>query len=311
MANYTDQECIICNKKFTDGDDIVVCPECGTPYHRECYSQEGKCVNTVLHEKKKSWSDQKAEEPIKCSLCNAENPPGSFICERCGSSLLKGMEEPQGQSDNKSTGQNGGFSGFTGFSFDPNDRYCGLDPHEKITDNVNVEEAADFIGTNVPYYLMLFKRMRDTGKNMTINAVCILFPQFYFAHRKMMIEALAVIILSSILSIPSMLYAFSAVDAPLRFISNDVMETNAFLFITRISNYLSLAINLLTCLFANRLYMGRMKRKIGQIKAHESDLANVKNSITLAGGTSTIYLLVALAAQFIASAIITFTFLKI
>ena len=44
MANYTGK-CFSCGEVFKDGDDIVVCPECGTPYHRECYLKEGKCIN--------------------------------------------------------------------------------------------------------------------------------------------------------------------------------------------------------------------------------------------------------------------------
>ena len=29
--DYRGQHCPICGKEFCDGDDIVVCPECGTP----------------------------------------------------------------------------------------------------------------------------------------------------------------------------------------------------------------------------------------------------------------------------------------
>ena len=34
---YTGIPCAACGKKFTAEDDVVVCPECGTPYHRACY----------------------------------------------------------------------------------------------------------------------------------------------------------------------------------------------------------------------------------------------------------------------------------
>ena len=51
MANYTGKKCFSCGEVFKDGDDIVVCPECGTPYHRECYLKEGKCINDALHER--------------------------------------------------------------------------------------------------------------------------------------------------------------------------------------------------------------------------------------------------------------------
>lgn len=57
VSNFTGSKCIICENEFNDNDDIVVCPECGTPYHRECYQKEGKCVNVRLHDQGKSWSD--------------------------------------------------------------------------------------------------------------------------------------------------------------------------------------------------------------------------------------------------------------
>ena len=32
MADYTGKKCIVCGGVFSENDDIVVCPECGTPY---------------------------------------------------------------------------------------------------------------------------------------------------------------------------------------------------------------------------------------------------------------------------------------
>ena len=311
MANYTDHECIICKEKFKDSDDIVVCPECGTPYHRECYLKEGKCINTVLHEEKKSYTEQKTAEPKKCPVCMAENSPEAFICERCGSSLLSGMEDDSRQEQDFEQASQHNSGGFTGFTFDPNDKYCGLDPNEMLTEDINVEEAAEFVGTNIPYYLMLFKRMKDTGKKITFNLVCILFPQFFFAHRKMMLESFAVILLSSILSIPAMLYAFSVMEMPLRFISSNALDTPIFLFLMKAANYGSLLINVLTCFFGNWLYMRHMKKKISIIKNTETDYANIRSRIAISGGTSVPYLIIAFVAQFIASAIITFAFLKL
>ena len=54
MSNFTGSKCIICENEFNDNDDIVVCPECGTPYHRECYQKEGKCVNVDFMTKAKA-----------------------------------------------------------------------------------------------------------------------------------------------------------------------------------------------------------------------------------------------------------------
>ena len=34
MADYKNKKCVVCKELFSDYDDIVVCPECGAPYHR-------------------------------------------------------------------------------------------------------------------------------------------------------------------------------------------------------------------------------------------------------------------------------------
>ena len=208
MANFTGFECIICKEKFTDHDDIVVCPQCGTPYHRECYAKEGRCVNTKLHEENKSFAQQQAEadaeEQKKCSYCNTLNKPHAIICENCGASLVENLNFGSNQQNyNNSETQSGSQNiNFNGFSFNPQDKYCGLDPEETFDEEISVSEAADFIGTNTPYYLMLFKRMKETGKKITLNIVCIFVPQLYFASRKMWIETIITIFLTTILSSP-------------------------------------------------------------------------------------------------------------
>ena len=47
--NYKIYKCPVCNIQFDDDADVVVCPECGTPHHRECYIQNGKCINADKH----------------------------------------------------------------------------------------------------------------------------------------------------------------------------------------------------------------------------------------------------------------------
>ena len=42
-------ECPVCSVEFADKDDVVVCPDCGTPHHRSCYAQNGQCANLLLH----------------------------------------------------------------------------------------------------------------------------------------------------------------------------------------------------------------------------------------------------------------------
>ena len=49
MPSYKNEKCPVCNQEFKDGDDIVTCPVCGTPHHRECYKKIGHCFNEDKH----------------------------------------------------------------------------------------------------------------------------------------------------------------------------------------------------------------------------------------------------------------------
>ena len=54
--DYKGIKCPVCEKPFTENDDIVVCPTCGAPYHRACYMEKGACIFTDLHEAGKDWA---------------------------------------------------------------------------------------------------------------------------------------------------------------------------------------------------------------------------------------------------------------
>ena len=61
---YTGEKCPVCGKNFVEGDDIVVCPVCGTPHHRDCYNLHNACANEGLHAENFEWKPEaKAEEP--------------------------------------------------------------------------------------------------------------------------------------------------------------------------------------------------------------------------------------------------------
>ncbi len=100
MPKYYGQPCTSCGKPLTEKDDIVVCPECGSPYHRECYNKEGRCINTELHDKGLTWqpvpaADEHAEHrTVKCAVCGADNDSQSAFCSKCGAPI--NMEKATG-----------------------------------------------------------------------------------------------------------------------------------------------------------------------------------------------------------------------
>ncbi|MBQ7117161.1 MAG: DUF2628 domain-containing protein [Clostridia bacterium] len=90
---YTNQICDGCGKIFTADDDIVVCPECATPQHRECYKNHGGCVNSHKHGDSFTWTGAEIITPavplpektktIPCPNCGYGNPEGSDHCKQC------------------------------------------------------------------------------------------------------------------------------------------------------------------------------------------------------------------------------------
>ena len=59
---FTEYKCPVCDKQFKKGDDVVVCPECGTPHHRECYEKEGHCHFADKHGADFSFEKEQLEE---------------------------------------------------------------------------------------------------------------------------------------------------------------------------------------------------------------------------------------------------------
>ena len=45
MADYKGNTCPVCKQKFKEADDIVVCPDCGTPYHAN--AGKGRCLRDI------------------------------------------------------------------------------------------------------------------------------------------------------------------------------------------------------------------------------------------------------------------------
>ena len=47
--DYLGLKCGVCGKYFKEDDDVVVCPDCGTPSHRVCYKENQGCPNVDKH----------------------------------------------------------------------------------------------------------------------------------------------------------------------------------------------------------------------------------------------------------------------
>lgn len=193
---FTQFTCPVCEKRFVNGDDVVVCPECGTPHHRECYEQEGHCFNEDKHAQGFYFEAAQADnaeaedgnsDTILCPNCKEENEKTDFFCRKCGYPLgAQDRQTNQGQEQNRQNqSQQGTPFGFGGAGMPPfNDPMAGLHNDEEVAENVKAGEAAKFIGKSTQYYLPVFKRLQTQNSGRFCFSAFV-FSGAYFIYRKM------------------------------------------------------------------------------------------------------------------------------
>lgn len=184
--DYKGHVCPVCNKPFEKGDDVVVCPDCGTPHHRDCYEEKGHCINLNRHRenydyKRECEVNNVENEEIICSACGAKNPADSRFCNACGKPLTSQQDTTYTappQSENTANPQ-GGFGG--AFVLDP---LGGVKADEDLGEGVKAGEAAKFIKASTPYYIPQFKQLKEKGRTR-FSFVGFIFGGGWMLYRKM------------------------------------------------------------------------------------------------------------------------------
>lgn len=79
MPSYENEKCPVCGRLFGENDDIVTCPVCGTPHHRECYNRLEHCANADRHGS--GFEYKKSPRPVSPQEYAAKNgtPVGAFF----------------------------------------------------------------------------------------------------------------------------------------------------------------------------------------------------------------------------------------
>lgn len=284
ILNFIGEKCAACGDVFGEDDDVVVCPECGTPHHRNCYMSAGKCANAEYHAIQKKWEREKKNDRVfsVCPICHFPNSNDAEFCERCGTDLNDPTirEKTAAQENNPAEPFSEMFDDTMG---EPRP-YLGFDPDEDLG-GATVKEVSDFVRTNTIYYLPIFKRMKDLGSKLSFNLSCLVLPSLYFANRKMWGWAVLAVLISAFLKIPgAFIYMSQAEGMPAAFIAaieeHSVFLNNADL----VCSVVYWMIKLLFCLFGNSLYFKYILRSLKRIKA--SGGAYMAQKITSLGGVN-------------------------
>ena len=182
MGKYTGISCEHCHKTFIDQDDVVVCPECGAPHHRECYKELGQCALTEKHSADFIWKPTAKETAENnggavtfCQHCNTVNPVGARHCVMCGTPLTDSYQGSEGKCRRNT---NSSSAVAEDFSYQQNYN------SEFTVDGVSSSELTAYTGESFHYFLRNFKRILS-GSTFSWNWSAFLFNFFYFFYRKM------------------------------------------------------------------------------------------------------------------------------
>ena len=175
---FENQICPVCEKTFTENDTIVVCPECGTPHHKDCYFSLGECKNKAFHAEGFSYKIEEKENAKIDVIIDDEIKKTSEIIDVVNVEYKD--EESKNNEELKETIEEL-FKNING----------------KTTDQVLINktpssfyEAA--VGQNQNYYMPRFLIMEGTSKKNLLNVFAFIFPLAWSVYRKMYKLALLV-----------------------------------------------------------------------------------------------------------------------
>lgn len=322
--DFIGEKCAACHEVFTADDDIVVCPDCGSPHHRDCYMKEKKCANADKHLSGYRWARNKStgsestgvkQQDITvrvCPVCKLPNLPESERCVRCGARLEDASAENGMHQENERPDMEYGPNAYTGI--DNTLSFLGFDPNEDMGGST-LSEVLHFVRINTIYYIPLFKRMKDFGKRVSLNFVCLLWPELYFASRKMWFWALLAGIVKVILGVPST--ALNLMDRfgdneDLSFIIDTISQNKDFLFQLQDACYMiDWVVNIIFCLLGNWLYYRYVLKTLDKLHERGISVKSDPALITSAGGLKYTNILIMLAFELLLSPILVYFMVSI
>ena len=302
MTRYTGNHCPVCEQAFTDTDDIVVCPDCGTPYHRDCWKKVGACMHRSEHAAGFEWQPEIGPEAVKaaheatCPNCGTRNTPGAARCSHCGCPL------PRSEADSADAAKPE--EQVPIYARDPsavNNRSAAPGPHietysadreggiyrreigpEDTIDGIKAKDWAAYVGRSPMYYLMQFFRMSITKRKAAVCLSAFLFGPAYLFYRKMWKEGLLTAILTIVLSIPTFIEIISVFNPSLL----GAMPLGWLPAAVNVCAVASWALNIILGLFAVSWYRREAKKNIDRIYADYPDGEARTDALLQKGGTN-------------------------
>lgn len=287
--NIEGQKCPVCNAYLFAEDDVVFCPICGAPHHRDCYKAIGHCALEHTHGTDEQYDRaKKAEnEPPKPEFESAQSEQAAAaICPNCKNKLTDDMLVCPycGRPRNARV-----------FTFD---LLGGINPDTDLGNGVTAKEARDFVLTNTQRYIPKFEQAKR--RKASWNWGAFLFPEGWFLFRKMYKQgalATAIAIASQICFIPLRLSLNTAVFSSYNEYLNYFMENIhtfgvAPMLLAFLGASIMLALRILSGIFGDYVYKNHAIEKISEAKKQEEPELEIKKR----GGVNVWAFLIGVAA---------------
>ncbi len=266
MLFFEGLSCPVCHRPFVNSDDIVSCPQCGLPHHRECWHQVGHCHAEHLHNTEHQWSRTVEQPPVN------QQP----------------SEPPYQAAPQESYHE-----------YKPFSQFEAPHPHFDVNDTIDGISANDYavvVGTKTEYYIPRFRRVA-AGQNGGWNWAAFFFGAYWLIYRKMYLGGVLLLILNLFntflstfvlqqlnITDPEQLYdAFYMILESASV--NGVQQTQLFYLLSIwIMSAIIFTIDILLAVYANQLYQQHCANVIRKNRMRCPDLSSPE--LTGIGGTN-------------------------
>ena len=269
--------CVRCHAYLFPEDDIVYCPVCGAPHHRECYNQLGHCALEEFHGTDRQYDKVKAreEEQAAAEMPNTgENAEGLITCQMCHEKYdfaLNACPKCGAPNIAKAGGS------FVNFDF-----LGGVPADYDIGDGITADEAKRFVAANTPRYIPKFAVLNAKNK-LSWNWLAFIFPCGWMLSRKMYkngVIAGLLTVISSLFYLPFMNAINNLGTTPgetqaqiMQSIYEHLPKMGAAVIAGLLAGFvLNIAVRILSALFGDYLYKQYAISSIKTIRAESEDM---------------------------------------
>lgn len=298
--DFYNKKCSYCEEKFRDDPDIVVCPKCGNPYHRNCFEKLGHCPHIKSKYVAKNSENDTQENFKICYKCGHKNSESAIFCEKCGKEFFKidntrRFNKAQNQNDKN------------GYFFSPfiHGFFSGIDKNSTVGDT-RIEDICDYVQSNVPYYLYVFNRL-DKQKLNKFNFSAFLFTGGWLLYRKKYLLGSIITFIVALSSIVTTYIFYFCYNDILKEISSIAgidytLINNSIIFYSSLMQldplkiflfvlpYVLIIINYIIRFVlgfnANKIYFKQVRKNIKKIKIASNSSKEYKDRLKTEGGVN-------------------------